>query len=375
MKEVRCQSCGMPMAAVEHFGTNSDASTSSDYCCFCYKNGAFTDNFTFDEFIDDSISNFYESDPAVEHNLSSDEIILRERVRLQNLKRWRSHQKTHQEYYTAVNRAVEYINNHLSEPINLSDLAGIANVSDFHFHRIFRAVMNESPGDYVQRLRLEKASFKLQASTLPLEDVADQTGYQTSQALVKAFKKRYGITPTQFRKQPLDFRIPLQHPVKNMRVHPEIKSISPKEVISVRVVDPFNSADAFQKAWKRLLDFVKLDGIPSQGYEYLCVSRDISTLTKPDNYRMYVCINSPQHIKPKAQFSIQKIEGGLYAVFTHKGSYRNLSDLYCNIYRYWIPSSEYQLRDCLQFEKYLNSPEQVKEEELLTEIYIPVSKI
>ena len=41
-----CQSCGMPMEKDGDFGTNSDGGRNEDYCCYCYKEGEFTDNMT-----------------------------------------------------------------------------------------------------------------------------------------------------------------------------------------------------------------------------------------------------------------------------------------------------------------------------------------
>lgn len=69
--------------------------------------------------------------------------------------------------------------------------------------------MGESPGDYIQRLRLEKSAFKLQTTRLSITEIAEQTGYQSVQALGKAFKKRFKVTPTVFRKQPEEIKAPV----------------------------------------------------------------------------------------------------------------------------------------------------------------------
>ena len=48
-----CQSCGMPMEKPEDFGTNADESSNEDYCCFCFKNGDFTNpDLTMEQMID-----------------------------------------------------------------------------------------------------------------------------------------------------------------------------------------------------------------------------------------------------------------------------------------------------------------------------------
>lgn len=50
-KMIFCQSCGMPMTAPEHFGTEADGSPSSEYCIYCYKDGAFAQECTMEEMI------------------------------------------------------------------------------------------------------------------------------------------------------------------------------------------------------------------------------------------------------------------------------------------------------------------------------------
>lgn len=369
-----CQSCGMPMMAVEHFGTNNDNSQNKEFCCFCFQNGRYTDNFDFEEFLNDSLK-FYEGDKTSEHTLTRDEVALKERIKLSELRRWHSHQRTHLEYYKSINKVVDYINNSLSANMNLSDLANVANISDFHFHRIFKAVLNESPGDYIQRLRLEKAAFKLQTTKLSLEDIAEHTGYQSAQALSKAFKKRYNITPSVFRKRPDDLTTPIEQPVENLYLKPEIKKTEAKDVFYLQVTNPYTTSDAFLNTWDRLVNLIGTNVTPNDEYEFFCLSRDISTITRPENYRVYACISTNKDIKPHGRLGKQTIEGGLYAVFTHKGPYKELRTTYCNIYRYWIPKSDYELRDNILFEKYLNSPLLVGNNDLLAEIYIPVRKI
>ncbi|MDR2917571.1 MAG: zinc ribbon domain-containing protein [Tannerella sp.] len=52
MEGMVCQSCGMPMRAAEEFGTNADNSQNQEYCTYCYKGGAFTNDVTMDEMIE-----------------------------------------------------------------------------------------------------------------------------------------------------------------------------------------------------------------------------------------------------------------------------------------------------------------------------------
>ena len=368
-----CQSCSMPMTVSEHFGTNSNGSPSTDYCCFCFQNGNFTHNLSMNEAIVHSAS-YFDSGNIDGRTLTKDEYVLKKHIQFPTLKRWNTHEVTHQEYFKAINRAVDFINEHLNEPVNLYDLAGVANISGFHFHRIFKALMSEGPGEYIQRLRLEKAMFKLKTTRQTILEIAEQTGYQSSHALSKAFKKRFGLSPSVYRTQSSHGSVPIETPVL-IRVEPEIKEIKSKQVLTVRVVNPFVDSCAFVHAWKKLIRFAGVNGIPDNEHEYITLSRDMSTITRPDRYRSYVCVTANPGIKPKGEFGKQTIDGGLYAVFPYKGEYKNLERLYCFIYRNWLPNSEYELRDIAFFEKFLNSPDVVKQDNLLTEVYIPVTRL
>lgn len=308
----------MPMAAAEHFGTNGNGSPSKDYCCFCYQHGAFTDSFSLDEFIDDQLRQYGGVEKEEGCTVTNDEQALRSMLQLTQLKRWASaHQTTHQAYYQSVNRAVELIHSRLTEAISLADLARVANSSEFHFHRIFTAIMGERPGDYIRRLRLERAAFLLQTTPLPLAELAERTGYQSPHALSKAFKKRFDITPSAFRAQPTQLAAPISKPVENLHLSPEIREVAPKEVLYLRVVDPFGSPDAFAQAWRKLLRFANASGKPDDSWEYLCLTRDNSTITRPEHYRVYACMASPRLPKPSGLFGRQTIDGGLYAVCIH----------------------------------------------------------
>lgn len=360
------------MVAADHFGTNSNHTPSEDYCCFCYRDGVFTDNGKFEDKINENLRYHDENEYHNGRRYTINEAEVYLRTILPTLKRWEMHKHTHLEYYRSVNRVMEYINEHLTENLNLSEIARIAHISDYHFHRIFKAIVRESPGDYIQRLRLEKAAFKLQTTSLSLEDIAEQTGYQSPQALSKAFKKKYEISPMAFRRHPAILNVTVE-PIIDIPMNPEIKQLDPKEVVYLQIINPFGSIHAYTEAWSNLIRFMGTNGIPNEEHEYLSLSRDVSSITHFEKFRMYACMTAKTPVKPTGKFGIQTIEGGKYAVFTYKGSHKELDNVYCNIYRYWIPQSEYTLRDNISFEKYLNTPNQIQDEkELITEIYIPI---
>lgn len=80
-----CQSCAMPMTKSEERGTEIDASLSADYCVYCYKNGAFTNDMTLDEMIADSVNY------AEVMGLTPQQMLENAQKILPPLKRWTKH--------------------------------------------------------------------------------------------------------------------------------------------------------------------------------------------------------------------------------------------------------------------------------------------
>ncbi len=84
MEEKVCQSCGMPMGATdETFGTNADGSKSTDYCAYCYENGAFIQDVSLPEMIDICVPHM------VEGGMNETKARQMMQAFLPTLKRWR----------------------------------------------------------------------------------------------------------------------------------------------------------------------------------------------------------------------------------------------------------------------------------------------
>ena len=84
-----CQSCGMPMHAAEHFGTNADGTMNEEYCVYCYKDGAFTNNMTMDEMIELNLNYLDEFNKDSEHKFTKEEAREEMKKYFPSLKRWK----------------------------------------------------------------------------------------------------------------------------------------------------------------------------------------------------------------------------------------------------------------------------------------------
>jgi AraC family transcriptional regulator len=102
-------------------------------------------------------------------------------------------------YLERINRAIDYVVSNLAQPLRLEDVARAAYVSPFHFHRIFKAVLGETLGQFVKRLRLERALYLMShAPRRTLTEVALDCGFASSIDFSRSFKQYYGAAPRTF---------------------------------------------------------------------------------------------------------------------------------------------------------------------------------
>jgi AraC family transcriptional regulator len=100
-----------------------------------------------------------------------------------------------------LRRLDAYIQEHLAEDVSLQTLADLAGVSPFHFLRLFKRTTRRTPHRYLLERRLERARELLRRGSLPLAEVAVEVGFCDQSHLTHHFKRTYGLTPGEFRRQ------------------------------------------------------------------------------------------------------------------------------------------------------------------------------
>ena len=279
---------------------------------------------------------------------------------------------TYNDYVQRINKVVAYINNHLDETLDLKTLANEAALSDFHFHRIFKALKGEAIGGYITRLRLEATARLLRYTALTIEEIAFNIGYETTASLSKAFKKQYGISPTEYRtnKDTYIMKKEIINPDLALKT-PKIVTLEPKNLIYVALTGAYGSLD-YGKAYEQLWAVIKAQKLFTKGIESICISYDDPKITDGSLQRSDVCLAIHKPATPQDEVSCKTLAGGKYAVFFYQGSYENLSQVYDTAVR-WVIDHEYTLREEPFFEKYLNDARRTPKEKLKTEIYIPIN--
>jgi len=277
------------------------------------------------------------------------------------------------DYLLRINRVLQHINNHLDEPLDLNSLAELSCCSPFHFHRIMRAYLGESLGVYVQRVRLAASAHLLRHSNMSIADIAYHIGYESPTSYNKAFKKRFGFTPSLFRAN-RNLEVPFPCLKQNVEIMNEL-DLQPRfaqqgdiKVIFASAMGPYHKSA--QVAWDTICAYASKRGLMGPSSQFLSISHDDPTITEPEKCRYEACIAVSGDVKPEGKIGVKTIPAGKYAVFTVKGSYNNLLPSYGYIFGRWMQENKVEFSDEPAFEKYLNSPDVTPEEDLLTEIWV-----
>ena len=293
-------------------------------------------------------------------------------------------------YQQRINLVLRHIEQNLDSRPDLDELARIACFSPYHFHRIFSAMVGESVAAYVRRLLLERAAMQLGHSPESVTQIALGAGYESVDAFTRAFRAHMGMLPSEYRRRqghlevarsrdmarPLFYHEMSQCPPMQV----QIKRFAPRLVAAVRHTGPY---DESCPAWDKLCGALAANGLLSGESVAYGVSYDNPDITSPQKCRMDACVSLPPHLtedSPELSSLLQHDEIILrhvganqeYAVLLVRGSYALLHPAYRSLFGLWFPQSGREPFNDPGFEVYLNSPHTTPEDDLLTEICIPL---
>lgn len=272
------------------------------------------------------------------------------------------------EYYTiAINKVTNHIENNISAPLYLFDLAELSNLSPFHFHKIFKSITGGNLNEYVIRIRLEKAANLLIKTKCKIETIATDCGYSNQESFSRAFVKQFNNTPSKYRKENdvINRKINLNSSkIKSqLNIKPTIKVSIPIHIAYVRHVGSYKKVGM---AWSEILKW-KEKNIKDKEIELIGISHDNPEITDILNIRYDACVTISKPIKPINKIGYKILQGGKYAIFKYDSSSNSVTEIYDFIYSTWLMENNYQLRDTPSFEVYSNI-----QKSKINAIYIPI---
>ena len=263
------------------------------------------------------------------------------------------------EYVARMHRVVEHIDRHIDEPLELEALARVANFSSFHFHRLFTAWMGETLGDYVRRRRLEIAAQRLGAQPrLAVLEVALAVGFGSSEAFARAFKTRFGATPSEWRRKQVSNRDQLKRNLDQAwpspdghdgRMRVKIVNRQPATVAYLRHVGPYGReiSDFWMTKVAPWMDTNGLFGKPRYG-----ISHDDPGVVEAAKLRYDAAVEVPDDFAGAGDHQMTVIPGGDYAMASFKGTDKEIGEAWTWLVRDWLSDSGMQLDTRPTFEYY-----------------------
>jgi AraC family transcriptional regulator len=289
----------------------------------------------------------------------------------------------HQRYTRRFEQVFAYIEQHLDSPLTVEQLSDVACFSRFHFHRQFSLFCGISISRYITLMRLKRASFRLVSD--PQErviNIALDAGFENPESFSRAFKNTFGLTPSEFRKDPVwvDWHVHFQFPGRENKLRREFMDVKiiTVEPINVAALEHLGDPMRVNNTVESFIEWRKASGLSdytTQG-TYGVPWNDPHT-TPGDEFRFDVCgeLNPAANglVPENAQGVISKtIPGGRCAVVRHVGAYERISDSVYYLYRQWLPQSGEELRDFPVYFRYLELDQNHPEHAQQTDILLPL---
>ncbi|MCO6477812.1 MAG: AraC family transcriptional regulator [Phaeodactylibacter sp.] len=318
-----------------------------------------------------------------------------------------------EEYQSRINTVLDYIEYNLDGELTLERLAGLANFSPFHFHRIFRAMVGEPLNQFIQRIRVEKAAMLLVAQPKrSITEIALDCGFSGPATFARSFREAFGMSASQWRSgggaayrkerkskskigktdgkpgkaaesstyyiadefNNQKWKIMISNKIK---AKVEVREFPEMHVAYVRHVGPYQGNEKlFEELFGKVMKWAGPRGLLQfPKTMMLSVYHDNPDVTDDEKLRLTVGITVPEDTEVEGEVGKMALPAGKYAV----ARFELLSDEYQEawdaVYGQWLPDSGYQPADSPCFELYHNDPKQHPEGKHIVDICIPVKPL
>jgi len=288
-----------------------------------------------------------------------------------------------QNYQARMLRVLDYIDEHLDDDLDLETVSRVAAFSKFHFHRQFTATFETSLHRYVQLARMQRASHRLAAGDVPsVTDIALDAGYDAPDAFARAFRQRFGQSPSSFRKSPdweswlLAFG-PLNNArSKLMQITFEKGDVTIRDVppTPVAMLEHRGDRATLGETILRFRNWRNAAGLSPATSPTFMVYRSEREPAVPADYSMDICAGTNQPIAAgDAPVKAGMIPGGRCAVLRYPGNTNNLEPAALYLYRDWLPASGEEARDFPIYSRRQLSPiPEAGMHEPVVEVFLPL---
>lgn len=279
------------------------------------------------------------------------------------------------EWTKRLNQSMNYIEEHLTDEIDIGQLGRIACCSSYHFQRMFTYMAGVTLSEYIRRRRMSLAAVDLQNTDAKIIDIAEKYGYHSPTAFNRAFQGIHGIAPSSARDEGISLK---SFPPITFKV-----TVKGAEEMNYRIEkrDAFRiigvSSPLFQEIEKNftivpnMWQNASMDGtiqklagmMDAEPYGLL----GISACSDEEEWKYFIAVSST---KECGGFEAYTVPASTWAVFPGEGTNQSIQELEQRIVTEWLPSSGYEYANAPDIEVYINpDPQNAK-----YEVWIPVTK-
>lgn len=288
-----------------------------------------------------------------------------------------------------------YIQENLDKELNLDIIASQANLSSFHFHRIFKALQGETPIDFIQRLRIQRASQQLWHNReLPIGMIASNCGFSSLSLFNQVFKRYYNTTPTEYRRKKKGFitqngiyydknGVSIDKRAKNRNLPENIdvselvflnSDISIKNITDIPVIYRMHTGHfhKIKDSYEQLNIWFEENypELSKKDLRYITLYFDDPAITPINRLRQGACI-CVKDVLILENINKMVICGGKYVVGYFQISTNEYEKAW-NTISLWIVENNCKLRDGYDFELYRQGFIKTAINNVCFEIYIPI---
>jgi len=254
-------------------------------------------------------------------------------------------------------KSINYIEQHLFEKISVHEIAAASHYSTYHFSRIFKALVGDTPKEYLRKRRLTVAATRLLAEDVGILELAMDCQFDSQEAFTRSFKSLFNITPAQYRKQQDPFRLlykdqfsphMLNFLQNDLSMEPEIITRPATKLVGIAA--EYDDADlSLPKLWSAFRPY-KSKIQNTVGKDAFGIYESYTEHGDEVKF-VYVCSVEVANfdLVPEGM-TTRELPEQLYARFTHVGPIANLDKTLKYIWGSWLPKSNYEYEEKPDFE-------------------------
>lgn len=278
----------------------------------------------------------------------------------------------------SISRAIEYIENNLTNDITIEGISKYSYISSFYFQKGFSMLCGYSISEYIRNRRLSQAGYELIHTDNKIIDIALKYGYDSPDSFTKAFTRFHGSTPTAVRNgATIKEFAPLKLNVILKGGYTMEYRIEEKEAFRVvGLKDSFKYETAEQevpKIWKKFFMKSVFSKINAK------YGINIDTNMGYDSFEYIIGDDYNSELKVPKDFEIVEIPKFTWVVFSCRGkASETIKETNEKIFKEWLPNSnDYEIAAGYNIEMYSNPKDYkkgVEDEKYYCEIWIPIKK-